>query len=533
MERTFQFAAMERPISETAVRISFINRKVLWVVLGFAWLSPINADDTYEKLQSGPMIGYATMAEVLIWVQTTGPAEVEIQYWHKGDPAKRWSTKAIQTEKETAFVAKCLADQVSSDASYDYEVRIDGEKVTPRFREGFRDGGPIPLEFSTPKNWRFREEGHRVFDFSIGFGSCAYINQEGGYDRLGGSPYGGGYEIFESIYEKDPDLFIWLGDNIYLREPDWTSWTGLLQRWTHARSLPHMRGLLASRPNYAIWDDHDYGPNNAGWDFWNKEKATEAFTLFFGNPSAGLPKTPGIFTFFNYGDANFYLMDNRTYKDGPEHLKPFDREKDLLGKEQLDWLISSLKYRQGQSTDGFAPSYPANFNIICIGNPVLGPPRTEDSYPMFDQEWQYLIDRIVEEGIDGVIFLSGDVHYSEVNVLELVGGGEPGKPGKAGLAGELYRFVEFTASPLTSGTFYGPDETETRLDIFPGKMDQVKKRNFATLSFEGPIDDRQMTIRYFDTKGVLLNQKTDDEVGTVTDASIISANWLKAPQRRK
>ena len=152
---------------------------------------------------------------------------------------------------------------------------------------------------------------------------------------------------------------------------------------------------------------------------------------------------------------------------------------------------------------------------------------------MFDQEWQYLIDRIVEEGIDGVIFLSGDVHYSEVNVLELVGGGEPGKPGKAGLAGELYRFVEFTASPLTSGTFYGPDKTETRLDIFPGKMDHVKKRNFATLSFEGPIDDRQMTIRYFDTKGVLLNQKADDEVGTVTDASIISANWLKAPQHRK
>jgi alkaline phosphatase D len=226
-------------------------------------------------------------------------------------------------------------------------------------------------------------------------------------------------------------------------------------------------------------------------------------------------------------------MDNRSYRDGPEHLKAFDRERSLLGKEQVDWLISSLKYRQGQSTDGYLPSYPSNFNIICIGNPVLGPARNEDSYRMFDEEWQYLMDRIVEEGIDGVIFLSGDVHYSEVNLLEITGGGQPGKPGKAGLNGEIYRLMEFTTSPLTSGPFYGPEKSETRLDIFPGNMDQVKERNFATLSFEGPMDDRQMTIRYFNTQGKLLNQKEDAGMGTVTDASVISANWLKAPQRRK
>ncbi|MCZ6673498.1 MAG: alkaline phosphatase D family protein [Verrucomicrobia bacterium] len=510
----------------------FFRRGGFGLALLVAVQSTSEADNTYDKLESGPMIGYATMAEVLIWVQTTGPAKVQIKYWHKGDPATKWLTEPIRTKNDTAFVAKCLADKVRSDASYDYEVWIDGGKVTPRFRDGYREGGPIPLEFSTPKNWRFREEGHRVFDFSIGFGSCAYINQEGGYDRLGGKPYGGGYEIFESIYEKDPDLFIWLGDNVYLRESDWSSRTGIFQRWTHDRSLPHLRGLLASTPNYAIWDDHDYGPNNAGWEFWNKDQTAEAFSLFFGNPSAGLPGTPGIFSFFNYGDANFYLLDNRTYRDGPEHLKPFDRERDMLGKEQVDWLVSSLKYRQGQSTDGWTPSYPSNFNIICVGNPVLADPRTDDSYRMFDEEWQYLMDRIMEEGIDGVVFLSGDVHFSEVNVLELKGGGQPGKPGKAGLKGKTYRFIEFTCSPLTSGASSGSNKNETRLDIFPGKMDQIKERNFATLAFSGPLDDRKMTIKYFDTEGELLNQKEDAAEGIVTDASVISASWLKAPRRK-
>jgi alkaline phosphatase D len=499
-----------------------------------AWLPAAQADDTYQKLQSGPMIGHASMAEVLIWVQTTGPAEVAIKYWIEDDRSQAFETTPIVTEKETAFVAKCMADEVRSDSTYVYEVWIDGEKVTPRFRDEFRDGSAIPLSFSTPNNWRFREEGHQVFDLTIGFGSCAYINQEGGYDRLSNEdPYGAGYEIFESIYEKDPDIFVWLGDNVYLREADWTSWTGILQRWTHDRSTPHLRGLLANRPNYAIWDDHDYGPNDSGWDFWNKAQTTKAFNLFNGNPSAGLPTLPGIFTFFNRSDVNVYLLDNRFHRDGPEHLKAFDREKDLLGKKQVDWLISSLKYRQGQSTGGYLPSYPSNFNIICIGNTVLGDTGSVDSYQLFDEELQYLMDRIMEEGIDGVVFMSGDVHFGEVNLVELKGGGQAGVPGKAGLKGQSYRFMEVTTSPLTAGSWGGPEKNIHRYDIFPGEKDTVGVRNFATLSFNGPLDDRHMTIRYYDSDGNLLNQKEGASEGVVTDKSVISANWLKAPERRE
>ena len=511
-----------------------LGKAILWfLALGLGTLPLLQADDTYKKLQSGPMIGHASMAEVLIWVQTTGPSEVTIKYWPTSDPTQVFETDAIQTEKETGFVAKCLADQVRSDSTYRYEVWIDGEKVTPRYRDTFREGAPIELEFSTPNNWRFREEGHQVFDLTIGFGSCAYINQEGGYDRLSNeTPYGADYEIFESIHEQDPDIFVWLGDNVYLRENDWTSWTGILQRWTHDRSIPHLRGLLATRPNYAIWDDHDYGSNDAGWDFWNKAQTTRAFNLFYGNPSAGLPTLPGIFTFFNRSDVNVYLLDNRFHRDGPEHLKAFDREKSLLGRKQVDWLISSLKYRQVQAVQGYAPSYPSNFNIICIGNTVIGDNGSVDNYLLYDEEWQYLMDRIMEEEIDGVVFVSGDVHFGEVNLLELKGGGQAGVPGKAGQKGKTYRFMEVTTSPLTAGPWSGPEDNIHRYDIFPGETDTVGVRNFATLSFEGPLDDRKMTIRYFDTDGNLLNQKEDAEQGVVTDASVISANWLKAPVRR-
>ena len=118
-------------------------------------------------------------------------------------------------------------------------------------------------------------------------------------------------------------------------------------------------------------------------------------------------------------------------------------------------------------------------------------------------------------------------------MLEITGGGNPGKAGKAGLKGKTYRLIEFVSSPLTSGSWAGDAKNKYRYDIFPGETDRVGERHFSTLRFEGPLDDRYMTIRYFNTQGELLNQKEGTEKGTVTDASVISANWLRAPQRRK
>jgi hypothetical protein len=122
-------------------------------------------------------------------------------------------------------------------------------------------------------------------------GSCAYIN-EAAYDRPG-NPYGSEYEIFEAINESKPDFMIWLGDNMYLREPDWNSWTGITKRWTHSRSVPEMQPLLASAHHYAIWDDHDYGPNNSDRGWWNKNQTYEAFQLFWANPSYGIGDMKG------------------------------------------------------------------------------------------------------------------------------------------------------------------------------------------------------------------------------------------------
>ena len=501
---------------------------VLTAALGFHF----NYDTIAAGLRSGPMLGYGTMSEVLIWTQTDASATVEIEYWNSASPNERKRTVPVVTRRADAFVAKSRASALEAGTTYHYRVLVDGRAKAPQYRDGYRQTGPIPLQFTTPRKWRFTEKGHLPFDFRVALGSCSYIN-EYRYDRQQGSPYGDGYAIFESIYETTPDLMIWLGDSVYLREPDWLSVSGIHHRWSHDRSLPQLRALLASAFHYAIWDDHDYGPNNAGHEFWNKRSTTEAFTLFWGNPSAGLPETPGVFTFFNWGDVNFYLLDNRTYRTNPAvHPEAFGRPRHYLGERQLDWLIDSLVYRQSQSRHR-SSSLPVSFNIICVGGQVLSDSGNPTAWRSYEEEWQLMIDRIMDAGIDGVIFLSGDIHASELNRETRNGGGRPGVSGHTGIEGASYIFHEITSSPLTAGPSSRTYPNSNRVDILPEtEEEQIRQRSFVTLDFFGPFDDRRMEIRYYDTYGNLLNQRPESRPGEVIPECVLRAQFLKAPSVR-
>ena len=77
-------------------------------------------------LQSGPMLGYADMQEVMLWVQTKSAAEVQIFYAAQDKPTERFSTKKVKTQAENAFATHLLADHVEPGQTYDYQLFING-----------------------------------------------------------------------------------------------------------------------------------------------------------------------------------------------------------------------------------------------------------------------------------------------------------------------------------------------------------------------------------------------------------------------
>ena len=406
-----------------------------------------------ELLQSGPMLGYAEMKEVLIWVQTKEAAQVHFDYWETQKPTKVYRTVPYQTQKQEAFTAKCIADQVEPGRSYTYALRINNKLVER----------PYPLTFHTPPLWQWRTDPP---EFTMALGSCYYRN-ETQYDRPG-KPYGGEYQIFTSIYSQEPDVMLWLGDNVYLREVDWYSRTGILHRNTHARALAELQSLLGSTHHFAIWDDHDFGPNNSDRSFIHKDLTLEAFQLFWGNPSFGLPDQEGITTFFQWADVDFFLLDDRYFRS------PNDRrsgKRTMLGEAQLDWLIDALVKSR------------APFKIIATGGQVLNTAQVNETYAnLFPEERAYLLRKLEEENIKNVIFLTGDRHHTELSHYT------------NGMGNEVY---DWTISPLTSGA--ARNVTETNRMRVEGTL--VEERNFGLLKVSGPRTARELTMTVLDVDG--------------------------------
>ncbi len=413
-----------------------------------------------DLINSGPMVGYSTMQEVLLWVQTDEKAKVHFEYYEIDNPKIRFKTDEIQTLKKNGYVAKLIADQVAPGKKYKYDIFINDLKVERNY----------PMEFQTQKLWKWRTDPP---DISFVIGSCSYVN-EPKFDRPG-KPYGNNFEIFNSIHSKNPDFMLWLGDNTYLREPDWNSRTGFINRYSHTRALAELQPLLASTHHYATWDDHDFGPNNSDGSFWLKETASEIFKLFWGNPNYDVTGNGGITGFFQWSDLDFFLMDNRYHRTSNNN---FTEDRQLLGKDQIDWLINALSFSQ------------APFKFIAIGGQVISSGAVYENYATYPEERKYLLDKIREAKIEGVVFLDGDRHHTVLSKMQE--------------SENVYPLYDLTCSSLTAGV----NKDDESYNVYSLKETLVGVNNFGMLNITGPAKDRKLIIKIFDKDGQELWRKS-------------------------
>ena len=445
-------------------QLNMITKKIRFALTAFFIFISLHAQDL---INSGPMVGYSTMQEVLLWVQTSENAKVHFEYYEIDNPSIRFKTDEKITEKKTGFVAKLIADQVMPGKKYNYEIFINDIKV-------FRD---YEMEFQTQQLWKWRTDPP---DFKFVIGSCSYVN-EPKFDRPG-KPYGSNFEIFNSINKKNPDFMLWLGDNTYLRESDWNSRTGFIKRYSHTRALRELQPLLASTHHYATWDDHDYGPNNSDGSFWLKETASEIFKLFWTNPNYDVTGKGGITGLFQWSDVDFFLMDNRYHRTSNNN---FTVDRQILGKDQIDWLINALTFSQ------------ATFKFIAMGGQVISSGAVYENYATYPEERKYLLDKIREAKIEGVIFLDGDRHHTVLSKMQE--------------SDEVYPLYDLTCSSLTAGV----NDDDESYNIYSLKETLVGENNFGMLNVTGPASNRVLIIKIFDKDGQELWEKS------------ISANDLK------
>lgn len=263
-----------------------------------------------------------------------------------------------------------------------------------------------------------------------------------------------GAEILGKIMDYKPDLFVWLGDNIYVDTYDKPE--RFEQLYGQLGANPRYQKFKAACPQLAIWDDHDYGMDNHHKDYPLKGLSKVAFGKFWDVPATSpFWNREGIYRCVEYGHpgrkVQMILLDGRWFLDKQNP----GAEDSYLGKAQWAWLEEVLKR-------------PADVRVICSGVQVVKLNANGEKWEMWGHhpsEQKRLFDLIESTRANGVVFISGDMHF-----------------------GEIYKTAA-TSYPLHDVTASGLDQVHPHAGKAQPDQHQVGESLIASLNFGGIVID--------------------------------------------
>ena len=283
--------------------------------------------------------------------------------------------------------------------------------------------------------------------------------------------------IWEGVLSTKPDLFVLLGDNIYGDTRDMAKLRG---KWRVFAQKPGFRKLLESCRLLAIWDDHDYGENDAGIEYPKKVESQQIFLDFLGEPKDSVRrKTPGIYDAVTIGPkgkrVQFILLDTRYFrtalKRAPNREKgkgpygPNESSKaEVLGKAQWEWLEKTLRT-------------PADVRVIASSIQVVSTTHGWETWGNFPKERQRFLDLLKKTKANGVIILSGDRHSAEISKLEDI---------------LPYPLFDVTASAMNQSMRPNNEENPHRIG------DRYFKENFGLLTIDWSASTPKVTMEIRD-----------------------------------
>lgn len=303
----------------------------------------------------------------------------------------------------------------------------------------------------------------------IAFGSCGHQDHD--------------QPVLDTVVAQNPDLFIYLGDNIY---GDTKDMKVLRAKYDKLGSKKRFQFLRAKVPVLSVWDDHDYGWNDAGKEYLKKEESKAVFMDFWKVPQdSGRRKHAGIYGSHLFKDGKrkvqVILLDTRTFRDPlkrnqkilPENTKfknayqpDTSPEKTLLGKTQWKWLATEL-------------AQPADLRIICSSIQFGHEYNGHESWTNLPLEQKKMFETIRDAKANGVVFISGDVHWGEISKRNFDG---------------LYPIYDVTASGLTMD-WHNTEPNQFRI----GKV--WPKNHFGMLEIDWQSDSPSVLMKIIDVAG--------------------------------
>lgn len=319
----------------------------------------------------------------------------------------------------------------------------------------------------------------------IAFGSCASQERP--------------QPIWAEINKLEPELFLLIGDNIY---GDTQDMSVLRAKYAKLDAMPGFQELRSKTRLLGIWDDHDYGANNAGFEYPMKKESQQVFLDFFRVPQdSPRRKQEGIYYSETFGKpgqrVQLILLDTRYFRSpvlvekDPVSGRTFpipntNLTSTILGTAQWKWLEEQLRK-------------PAELRLIASGIQVVPQDTHAEKWMDFPHERERLFRTIKETGANGVMFLTGDRHFGELSVINTEVG---------------YPLIDMTSSGLNQG--------------------RKEWRNFE------PNRHRMGTMNYGDNFGLIevdwdrsnVSLKILDDVGDVRISQKLPLSLLTIPVKK-
>jgi alkaline phosphatase D len=298
-------------------------------------------------------------------------------------------------------------------------------------------------------------------NLTIAFGSCSHQDQP--------------LPILRNIADLKPDYFVYLGDNIY---GDTRDVNVLKSKYDQLAKNPNFEYLKTQTTVLATWDDHDFGENDAGKYYPLKDISKQLFLSFFEEPkNSDRYQHDGIYTSYMFREGlktvQLILLDTRTFrsdltrfnaqrdqKDSSffydlEYVPTESSDSSMLGNEQWNWLRKQLLKKADVRIIGSSTQFGHSYNGY-------------ESWNNFPSEKNRMFQLIQETKANGVLFISGDVHYAELSKVKIPG---------------LYPIYDLTASGI-SQTWHFATPNTTRM------QGPVMENHFGVLQ----IDCRRKTV---------------------------------------
>lgn len=237
--------------------------------------------------------------------------------------------------------------------------------------------------------------------------------------------------MWQPILQNKPDLWVWLGDNIYADTEDMKEMAGMYRKVLHE---PNYHKLREQSSIMGIWDDHDYGVNDGDKNYPKRIESKKLMLDFLAVPKSNpVWQREGAYQAYTIGpvghQVKIILLDGRYFRDelkanpGGTPRYFINETGDMLGQAQWEWLEEELR----NST--------AQLHLIGCGIQFIHDEHAFEKWANFPLARKRLFELLTKVKPAKTILISGDRHISEVSKMDLPDLGYP-----------LY---DFTSSGLT------------------------------------------------------------------------------------